>query len=89
MKTFNIHMTLKRDKKDSEFDNINQVKSEIITWLEDLGFFVDFNTETYHEKFEELKNLVDDLGWDYDRMSSSGQETYDKLCKVLGWKFVN
>jgi hypothetical protein len=27
------------------------------------------------------------LGWDYERMSSSGQETYDKLCELLqiGW----
>lgn len=35
-------------------------------------------------KLEKIQNLVNDLGWDYDRMSSSGQETYDKLCKVLG-----
>ena len=28
--------------------------------------------------------LVADLGWDYDRMSSSGQQTYDKLCELLG-----
>ena len=27
--------------------------------------------------------LVDDLGWEYDRMSSSGKETYDKLTKLL------
>lgn len=35
-------------------------------------------------KLEKIQNLVNDLGWDYDRMSSSGQETYDELCKVLG-----
>ena len=28
--------------------------------------------------------LIVDLCWEYDRMSSSGQETLDKLCKVLG-----
>jgi hypothetical protein len=31
----------------------------------------------------DIKELVEDLGWDYDRMSSSGQETYDKLCELL------
>jgi hypothetical protein len=36
---------------------------------------------------KEVKELVDDLGWDYERMSNSGQETYDKLCEKLGWKF--
>ena len=28
--------------------------------------------------------LVDDLYWDYDRLSTSGQETLDKLAKTLG-----
>ena len=31
-----------------------------------------------------VENLIVDLFWEYDRMSSSGQETLDKLCKVLG-----
>ena len=31
----------------------------------------------------DIKDLVRDLGWDYDRMSSSGKETYDKLCEIL------
>ena len=31
----------------------------------------------------QITKLVVDLCWDYDRMSSSGQETLDKLCKVL------
>ena len=34
--------------------------------------------------FEEVKKLIDDLGWDYDRMSSSGQESLDKLFKIFG-----
>tara|TARA_R100001086_G_scaffold241969_1_gene169274 strand:+ start:718 stop:876 length:159 start_codon:yes stop_codon:yes gene_type:complete len=45
MKKFNINMTLKRDQNDSEFDDINQVKSEITSWLEDLDFTVEFNEE--------------------------------------------
>jgi len=32
---------------------------------------------------EKLVPLIADLGWDYDRMSSSGQETYDKIEKKL------
>ena len=31
----------------------------------------------------QVTKLVVDLCWEYDRMSSSGQETLDKLCKVL------
>jgi hypothetical protein len=31
----------------------------------------------------DIKDLIGDLGWEYDRMSSSGQETYDKLCELL------
>jgi len=34
-----------------------------------------------------VKNLIDDLGCDYQRMSLGGQETYKKLCKLLGWEF--
>tara|TARA_R100000306_G_C4330190_1_gene119822 strand:+ start:401 stop:523 length:123 start_codon:yes stop_codon:yes gene_type:complete len=33
---------------------------------------------------KEIIKLIDDLGWEYDRMSSSGKETYDKLTKLLG-----
>ena len=31
----------------------------------------------------QVTKLVVDLCWEYDRMSSSGKETLDKLCKVL------
>lgn len=31
----------------------------------------------------DIKDLVIDLEWEYDRMSQSGQETYDKLCLIL------
>ena len=30
-----------------------------------------------------LVDLIDDLGWDYQRMSSSGREIYDKICHLL------
>ena len=32
----------------------------------------------------QVTKLVVDLCWESDRMSSRGQETLDKLCKVLG-----
>lgn len=31
----------------------------------------------------DIKDLVNDLGWDYDRMSQYGQEVYEKLCEIL------
>ena len=34
----------------------------------------------------QVTKLIVDLCWEYDRMSSSGQETLDKLCKVLDIK---
>ena len=35
---------------------------------------------------KKVTNLVADLGWDYDRMSSSGQQVYDELCDLLNIK---
>jgi len=32
----------------------------------------------------DLIDLIDELGWDYQRMSSSGREIYDKICRLLG-----
>ena len=29
-------------------------------------------------------DLLSDLGWDYQSMTSSGRETYDKLMQMLG-----
>lgn len=38
-------------------------------------------------ELERIKEAVDDLGWDFDRLSEGGQEIYVALCKRLGWKF--
>ena len=35
---------------------------------------------------QKLINLVNDLYWDYDRMSSSGQETLNKIFDLLSIK---
>jgi hypothetical protein len=32
----------------------------------------------------EVKNLIYDLGWDYERMSQSGKGIYNELCDKLG-----
>lgn len=32
---------------------------------------------------KEIVKLIDDLSWDYDRLSTSGQETFDKLQNIL------
>ena len=32
---------------------------------------------------DSIEELVGDLGWDYDRLSQSGQETYDKLVNFV------
>ena len=36
------------------------------------------------EEGHKLLKLINDMGWDYDRFSSSGQETYDKICRIIG-----
>ena len=33
---------------------------------------------------DKLHNLIDDLGWDYQRMSRSGREVYDEIQQLLG-----
>ena len=39
------------------------------------------------KKVSKIIKMVDDLGWEYQRMSSSGQETYKELCLLLGLQF--
>ena len=33
---------------------------------------------------DKFVDLLQDLGWDYQRMTSGGRETYDKLMQMLG-----
>ena len=35
----------------------------------------------------ETKEIFEDLGWEYQRMSTSGKITYRELCLTLGWEF--
>ena len=31
-----------------------------------------------------LLELINDMGWDYQRLGESGREIYDKICHLLG-----
>jgi hypothetical protein len=42
------------------------------------------NVRNYGEIVMTLKELIADMYWEYDRMSSSGQETLDKIAKKIG-----
>ena len=35
------------------------------------------------ELLVKLSELIEDLGFDYDRMSRSGQETYEEICSIM------
>ena len=37
-----------------------------------------------NEYGDRLHSLIDDLGWDYQRMSCSGREIYDEIQQLLG-----
>tara|TARA_R100000808_G_scaffold36_1_gene201 strand:+ start:1423 stop:1572 length:150 start_codon:yes stop_codon:yes gene_type:complete len=41
------------------------------------------------EKIRKLLQLLVDLEWEYDRMSSSGQESLDKIWKLFGMRTHN
>ena len=37
-----------------------------------------------NDEGDRLKTLIDNLGWDYQRMSRSGREVYDEIQQLLG-----
>jgi hypothetical protein len=43
-----------------------------------------YSESATRELMKEIKLLVTDLGFDYGRMSKSGQQIYDELCEKLG-----
>ena len=36
------------------------------------------------KQFNQVVEKIVDLGWDYDRMSSSGKQVYDEILTILG-----
>ena len=54
------------------------------TKLEPLNIGVRDNQLLVDENGDQFVDLLSDLGWDYQCMTSSGRETYDKLMQMLG-----
>ena len=43
------------------------------------------NNKVLCNKFvNDFLDLLGDLGWDYQRMSKSGRETYDEMMQMIG-----
>tara|TARA_R100000656_G_scaffold16797_1_gene15877 strand:- start:467 stop:670 length:204 start_codon:yes stop_codon:yes gene_type:complete len=40
-----------------------------------------------YDEMEKIKDLVEDLGWDHQRMTASGKLSYERLTRMLGWEF--
>jgi len=54
------------------------------TKLEPLNIGVKDNQLLVDKNGDMFVDLLSDLGWDYQSMTSSGRETYDKLMQMLG-----
>ena len=74
------------NREEGEYmDQIIKEKSRLRQTVADLGQTV----KKYKNLLDNISEKVDDLYWEYDRMSSSGTETLDKLAKILGMKGEN
>ena len=73
-------MTTKKDNTFAkERDNTFGLSYAREIYIKVLGEKVRVNDEG-----DRLKTLIDDLGWEYQRMGRSGRETYDEICHLLG-----
>ena len=73
-------MTTKKDNTFAkEKDNTFGLSYAREIYIKVLGEKVRVNDEG-----DRLKTLLDDLGWDYQRMSCSGREVYDEIQQLLG-----
>ena len=73
-------MTTKKDNTFAkEKDNTFGLSYAREIYIKVLGEKVRVNDEG-----DRLKTLIDDLGWDYQRMSRSGREVYDEIQQLLG-----
>ena len=54
------------------------------TKLEPLNIGVRDNQLLVDKNGDKFVDLLQDLGWDYQCMTSCGRETYDKLMQMLG-----
>ena len=53
------------------------------------SFGKDAMLHKYQDMTDNLMDLADDLGWEYDRMTESGQETLDKMYTILGMQTMS
>ena len=42
------------------------------------------DTHIVNDLGDKLTTLIDDLGWDYQRMSMSGRQVFDEIHQLLG-----
>ena len=42
-----------------------------------------FTQDEVNDILSNIEDMVDNLGWDYDRMSQSGKATYDELTTYM------
>ena len=42
-----------------------------------------FTQDEIQDLLEDIQNLIDDLGFDYQQLSPAGKQTYDELCNKL------
>ena len=42
-----------------------------------------------HKMYKKIQDIIVDLGWEVQRMSSSGQESYNKLCDIFNIESEN
>ena len=54
------------------------------TYLAPMSIRIDNNKVLCNKFGNDFLDLLGDLGWDYQRMSKSGRETYDEICHLLG-----
>ena len=73
-------MTTKKDNTFAkERDNTFGLSYAREIYIKILGERVRVNDEG-----DRLKTLIDDLGWEYQRMGRSGREVYDEIQQLLG-----
>ena len=54
------------------------------TKLAPMTIKVENNKVLCNKNGKKFVDLLSDLGWDYQRMSRSGRETYDEIMQMLG-----
>jgi len=42
-----------------------------------------YTQDEIQDLIQELRGLVSDLGFEYERLSRSGKDTYDEICELL------